>query len=84
MSNNKSAKSYTIDEVAKHKTKDSLWIIISGEVFDVTKFVAKHPGGCDPIMNFAGKDATNAFVGTHSDNADKLKTQYKIGVIKKP
>ncbi|CAG2172399.1 unnamed protein product [Oppiella nova] len=83
MSDHKKYKEYTVDEVLKHNTKKSLWIIIRDEVFDVTKFVDSHPGGCDPIMNFAGKDSTTVFVGNHSDDAEKMKNQFKIGVIKK-
>ena len=76
-------KEYSAEEVSKHNTKDSVWIIIKDEVFDVTKFLKTHPGGIDPIMNFAGKDATSGFVGNHSTNAEKMKNDYIIGVIKK-
>lgn len=83
MSDIKKYKKYSAEEVAKHNTKNSLWLIISGEVIDVTKFVDDHPGGIDPIVSFAGKDATSGFVGNHSKNAEKLKNDLKIGVIKK-
>ena len=29
----------TWDEVKKHKTKDSCWVVINNEVYDVTKFL---------------------------------------------
>lgn len=29
-------KSYTMEEVAKHKTKDDIWVVVNGEVLDVT------------------------------------------------
>ena len=35
---------FTKDEVAQQSTEDDLWIIISGKVYDVTKFVEEHPG----------------------------------------
>lgn len=38
-------KEYTLDEVAKHKSKDDVWVVVNGEVLDVTAFKADHPGG---------------------------------------
>lgn len=32
-------KEYTMEEVAKHTTKDDCWVVISGQVLDVTKFL---------------------------------------------
>ncbi|KAI8449541.1 FAD binding domain-containing protein [Phakopsora pachyrhizi] len=33
-------KAYTLEEVAKHKSKDDVWVVVNGEVLDVTKFKA--------------------------------------------
>lgn len=53
----KSSKIYTIEEVAKHKTKATgVWVIYQDGVYDITKFVANHPGGQDKIMLAAGGD----------------------------
>jgi cytochrome b involved in lipid metabolism len=35
---------------------------IRGKVYDVTKFISKHPGG-NQILNGCGKDATSYFEG---------------------
>jgi cytochrome b involved in lipid metabolism len=52
-------------EVAKHDKKDDCWVIIDGEVLDVTKFLEDHPGGAKAIMIYAGKDATEEFDMLH-------------------
>jgi len=72
-------KEFTLDEVAKHNTADSCWVIIEGKVYDATSFVDKHPGGRLTIMHMGGKDATDAFAGFHPARIYKtlLPTMYK-------
>ena len=48
-------------EVAKHCTRDDAWIIIDERVYDVTRFIDKHPGGVGPMINLAGRDCTDVF-----------------------
>merc|ERR1712216_1050928 len=50
-----------MEEVAKHITKTDCWVVVSGQVLDVTKFLGEHPGGELAILTFAGKDATEEF-----------------------
>ena len=35
------------------------------QVYDVTEFVSRHPGGVDQIMLGAGRDATQLFESYH-------------------
>ncbi|CCO26807.1 hypothetical protein BN14_00838 [Rhizoctonia solani AG-1 IB] len=53
------------DEVQKHNTRDSCWVIVNGEIYDVTGFLNDHPGGIGPILKVAGSDATRVFVPIH-------------------
>jgi L-lactate dehydrogenase (cytochrome) len=45
-------------QVQRHNDCDSCWVIVEGEVYDVTDFLEEHPGGANIILRYAGKDAT--------------------------
>jgi hypothetical protein len=36
---------YTMDEIAAHNTIADLWVVIDNDVYDMTEFQHKHPGG---------------------------------------
>jgi len=55
----------THDEVKKHNTAADAWVIVGGDVYDVTKFAKVHPGGAGLLLEYAGKDATEDFFGLH-------------------
>jgi hypothetical protein len=38
------SKTFSANDVASHKTPDSLWIIVDQDVYDLTKFQDDHPG----------------------------------------
>jgi len=56
---------FTLDEVAKHTTKNDCWVVVDNQVLNVTKFLPDHPGGELAILTFAGKDATAEFNMIH-------------------
>jgi cytochrome b involved in lipid metabolism len=89
------AKAYTLSEVAQHASKDDCWAIISGDVYDLTEFINRHPGG-DEILRACGTDATTLFnsrqtqdgqwVGSgtpHSQAAMEQLAKLKIGTVNK-
>ena len=89
------AKAYTLSEVAQHASKDDCWAIISGDVYDLTEFINRHPGG-DEILRACGTDATTLFnsrqtqdgqwVGSgtpHSQAAVEQLAKLKIGTVNK-
>ncbi|CAL2029670.1 hypothetical protein CAEBREN_11447 [Caenorhabditis brenneri] len=75
----------SLEEVAKHNNEGaekSCWIIISGKVYDVTKFLNEHPGGEEVITQLAGKDATVGFLDVgHSKDAIEMTKEYLIGQL---
>jgi L-lactate dehydrogenase (cytochrome) len=60
------------DEVSRHNSGESCWVIIHGKAYDVTEFLPEHPGGPKIILKYAGKDATEEFDTIHPpDTLDK-------------
>jgi len=57
--------SFTMDEVCKHKSKNSCWMVIDGVVIDATSFLPAHPGGEQNILKKAGQDVTKIFHMIH-------------------
>jgi len=75
-------KSFSVDEVKKHNKDSDCWVILHGEVYDVTKFLNDHPGGKKAIMLYAGKDATTEFDMLHSkDLLARYGPEFHIGVV---
>jgi len=73
----------TASEVAQHKTEKDCWVIVNGQVLDVTTFLKDHPGGKKAIMLYAGRDATAEFNMLHKpDVVQKFAPHTVIGVLK--
>lgn len=45
----------TMKEVKSHRSRESAWMVVRDQVFDVTPYVEYHPGGVDMIMLGAGR-----------------------------
>ncbi|KAK0662297.1 Cytochrome b2 [Lasiodiplodia hormozganensis] len=71
-SNNSQPVKITGEEVAKHNSAESCWVIVHGRAYDVTEFLPEHPGGMKIILKYAGKDATEEYEPIHPpDTLDK-------------
>jgi len=67
-------------ELARHRSKDSLWMGLNGSVYDCTDYVSFHPGGYEEISRGAGKDATDLFNEVHSwVNAETMLKPFLLG-----
>ncbi|KIM25178.1 hypothetical protein M408DRAFT_74720 [Serendipita vermifera MAFF 305830] len=77
----------TLEEVKKHNTRDSCWVIVGDKVLvtqlcSLTHFVNIHPGGAEIIMRHAGMDVNALFTAIHSPNVLKmLKPEQCVGTI---
>jgi cytochrome b involved in lipid metabolism len=46
------------EEVRKHDKRNDCWIVVNGNVYNMTTFQNRHPGGAKVIQFYAGQDAT--------------------------
>lgn len=61
----RAADSYTLADVAAHSTAGDCWTVVQGNVYDLTNWVRRHPGGPANILRICGKDGTNDFLAMH-------------------
>ncbi len=77
---------YDVSEVATHTTSDTgQWLILYGDVYDVTEFMSLHPGGHRIIAENVGLDATAEFEAVlHHQEAEimAMLAAYRIGSIR--
>eukprot|EP00961_Rhodomonas_salina_P116603 1569529-Rhodomonas_salina.1 len=63
----------TMEEVSKHCTKEDAWIVVNGDVYDITDFIRTHWGWNSAgknstiiaIMSALGSDCTRDFMEQH-------------------
>ncbi|HEY3546545.1 MAG TPA: cytochrome b5 domain-containing protein, partial [Propionicimonas sp.] len=57
--------------------------VVGKNVYKLTSFIKKHPGGQKRIIAMCGKNATSKFRGQHGTGgrANTTLSKYKIGVL---
>ena len=78
---------YDTSEVALHTSPEAgQWLIVRGNVYDVTEFLHLHPGGPRIVVENVGLDATHEYeVVRHHENSEinAMLEMYKIGSIRR-
>lgn len=75
---------YTMAQVATHNSQQDCWAVIDKNVYNLTQWINRHPGGPDKIIPLCGTDATSNFHGQHDDQSrpnEQLAT-FKVGTVK--
>ncbi|KAL8684651.1 MAG: hypothetical protein Q9224_006213, partial [Gallowayella concinna] len=54
------------DQIAEHNNAKDLWIVVDGQVWDMTEFAPEHPGGIGIILQYAGRDASQPYNEIHA------------------
>jgi fatty acid desaturase len=64
------------------EVRDNGWIVVGDDVYDITKFAAKHPGGPE-ILHLRGSDATFPLINAHGIRGElpRLPPKLRVGVI---
>ncbi|KAL9596897.1 MAG: hypothetical protein Q9179_004461 [Wetmoreana sp. 5 TL-2023] len=71
------------EEVLKHNTAKDLWIVVDGQVWDMTEFAPEHPGGIGIILQYAGRDASQPYNEFHAPSLlnETLTTSNLVGTL---
>ncbi|KAL2642066.1 hypothetical protein R1flu_009653 [Riccia fluitans] len=77
----------TLEEVRKHRTPEDAWIVVDGEVYDITDFLENHPGGAELIMEHLEDDNVYEIMKgvdessdhSHSKAAFNMLQQFHVG-----
>lgn len=56
---------YTLADVEKHNTENDCWSIVDQNVYDLSSWISRHPGGPAPIIGMCGKDGSAMYHGQH-------------------
>jgi len=80
-------KVYSIDEFIKHNTKESCYVLIDKYIYDVTKFLADHPGSYKILFKCCGKDCTKGYADKgigepHSNKSHGMRDKMIVGILK--
>ena len=75
--------SYSASIVANHATASDCWSIVNGNVYNLTNWISRHPGGTDKILSMCGIDASLAYDTQHNTQARPLSEliNFKIGIL---
>lgn len=76
----------SLELVAQHAAPESCWSVVNGNVYDLTDWIARHPGGSGNIIRMCGVDATADFDRQHGGQGrpeSELKA-YLLGALGQP
>ncbi|BGO97423.1 Acyl-CoA dehydrogenase [Rhodotorula toruloides] len=76
------ARTFSLEQISEHNKEGDLWIVVNGDVYDLSRFTDIHPGGAGVLLasDIAGKDASEAFFSLHRSS---VLAKYKRLIIGK-
>ena len=76
---------YTMEKVKSNSSASSCWSVIRGNVYDLTQWIAVHPGGSGAIRGLCGTDGSAEFAAKHQgqSNPESRLKGYLLGPLAK-
>jgi len=57
----------TVEELRRHNSRETgNWVVLYGQVYDLTEYIEEHPGGVEAITDVGGMDGTEKFQAVHN------------------
>jgi cytochrome b involved in lipid metabolism len=74
---------YTLADVEKHNSESDCWSVVDQNVYDLSSWISRHPGGPGPIIGMCGKDGSAMYRGQHgaSKRPASMLALLKIGAL---
>lgn len=82
--NNNKALIYSHSNVARHRHATDCWVTFRNGVYDLTKYLAVHPGGPKLLLDKAGRDLTEDFNVAHGRDNERVVSMllpYRVGTM---
>jgi cytochrome b involved in lipid metabolism len=76
---------YDVSDIVLHNSAATgYWLVLDGQVYDLTPYLNRHPGGAHVLRSYAGLDATKAFHRIHGCQPAMAKVlkSYHLGAVR--
>lgn len=84
--NSPKANLFTLEMVKQNNSEKSCWTVIDGYVYDLTRWIAAHPGGAGVIRSLCGIDGSAPFKAQHLNQykPEQRLESFLLGPLSKP
>jgi cytochrome b involved in lipid metabolism len=74
---------FTMAQVKKHNKATDCWSVVGRNVYKLTGWIPKHPGGKGVVVSMCGKNGTGLYNSKHRTDpvAKSVLAKYKIGTL---
>lgn len=74
-------KGVSVESMVTHNDAMDCWMELHGNIYDLTAFIPRHPGGPDYVTSHCGTNATEAWDMEHSISLLGLVSSYNLGRV---